>query len=80
MHLLVGAAMCSACLRGLVSMAAGHNALRRSGPGQKDALKRRTGTLGLSRSVGRLAWVRYAFIALSNFVSGIFPACSCCYP
>ena len=49
-------------------MAAGHNALRRSGPGQKHALFRRTGTSGLSRSVGRLAWVRYAIIALSNLV------------
>ena len=27
-----------------LSMAAGHNALRRSGPGQKHALKRRRGT------------------------------------
>ena len=62
------------------SMAAGHNALRRSGPGQKHALKRRTGTFGLSRSVSRLAWVRYSFIALSNFVSGEpFLAFSCCF-
>jgi len=38
-------------------MAAGHNALRRSGPGQKHALDWRYGTCGLSRSVGRLAWV-----------------------
>ncbi len=37
------------------------------------ALKRRSGTLGLSRSVGRLAWVRYSFIALSNLVSGFLP-------
>jgi len=51
-------------------MAAGHNALRRSGPGQKHALVRRCGTCGLSRSVGRLAWVRYSIIALSNLVSG----------
>ena len=49
-------------------MAAGHNALRRSGPGQQDALLRRIGTCGLSRSVGRLAWVRYQIIALSNLV------------
>ena len=54
-------------------MAAGHNALRRSGPGHKHALIRRSGTNGLSRSVGRLAWVRYSFVALSNFVSGDFP-------
>ena len=50
-------------------MAAGHNALRRSGPGQKHALDWRYGTSGLSRSVGRLAWVRYAIIALSNLVA-----------
>ncbi len=55
------------------SMAAGHNALRGSGPGHKHALLRRSGTNGLSRSVGRLAWVRYSFIALSNLVSGGFP-------
>ncbi len=54
-------------------MAAGHNALRRSGPGQKHALVGRYGTNGLSRSVGRLAWVRYSFIALSNLVSGGLP-------
>ena len=34
-------------------MAAGHNALRRSGPGQKYALDWRYGTSGLSRSVDR---------------------------
>ncbi len=51
-------------------MAAGHNALRGSGPGQKHALVWRCGTNGLSRSLGRLAWVRYSFIALSNLVSG----------
>ena len=50
-------------------MAAGHNALRGSGPGQNHALVRRSGTNGLSRSVGRLAWVRYAIIALSNLVA-----------
>ncbi len=55
------------------SMASGHYALRRLGPGQKHALKRRSGTYGLSRSVGRLAWVRYSFNALSNFVSGGTP-------
>ena len=55
------------------SMAAGHNALRGSGPGQKHALVRRHGTNGLSRSVGRLAWVHYAFSALSNLVSGGCP-------
>ena len=49
-------------------MAAGHNALRRSGPGQQHALFRRNGTSGLSRSVGRLAWVRYSISALSNLV------------
>ena len=54
-------------------MAAGHNALRGSGPGHKHALVRRCGTNGLSRSSGRLAWVRYSFNALSNFVSGGFP-------
>ena len=51
-------------------MAAGHNALRRSGPGHKHALDWRYGTNGLSRSVGRLAWVRYPFIALSNLLRG----------
>ena len=55
------------------SMAAGHNALRGSGPGQQHALGWRYGTSGLSRSVGRLAWVRYSFIALSNLVGGGFP-------
>ena len=55
------------------SMAAGHNALRGSGPGQNPALVRRYGTNGLSRSVGRLAWVRYSFVALSNLVSGGSP-------
>ena len=54
-------------------MAAGHNALRGSGPGHKHALVWRCGTNGLSRSSGRLAWVRYSFVALSNFVSGDFP-------
>ena len=47
-------------------MAAGHNALRRSDPGHFRALLRRIGTSGLFRSLGRLAWVRYAIIALSN--------------
>ncbi len=42
----------------------------RSGPGQKHALDWRSGTCGLSRSVGRLAWVRYPFNALSNLVRG----------
>ncbi len=51
-------------------MAAGHNALRRSGPGQKHALIRRCDKCGLSRSVGQLAWVRYSINALSNLVSG----------
>ena len=46
----------------------GHNAIRRSGPGQQHALLRRTGTCGLSLSMGRLAWVRYQIIALSNLV------------
>ena len=50
-------------------MAAGHNALRKPGPGQKHALVRRSGTSGLSRSVGRLAWVRYSINALSNLVA-----------
>ncbi len=60
-------------------MAAGHNALRRSGPGQNHALMRRNGTNGLSRSVGRLAWVRYSIIALSNLgARGSSPACSLC--
>jgi hypothetical protein len=31
--------------------------------------KWRSGTSGLSRSVGRLAWVRYSIIALSNLVA-----------
>ncbi len=50
-------------------MAAGHNALRRSGPGHKHAFMRRNGTSELSRSVGRLAWMRYAIMALSNLVA-----------
>ena len=61
-------------LRG-VSMAADHNALRRSGPGQLRALDRRIGTNGLSRSLGRLAWMRYKIRVLSNLVTR-FPACS----
>ena len=48
-------------------MAAGPNALRRSGPCQKHALKRRFGTSGLSRSVGRLAWVRYSFMSFPTW-------------
>jgi len=47
-------------------MAAGHNALRRSDPGHFHALLRRSGTNGLFRSLGRLAWVRYSIIALAN--------------
>jgi hypothetical protein len=43
-------------------VAAGHNALRGSGPGQKPALEAPWRN-GLSRSVGRLAWVRYRFCA-----------------
>ncbi len=31
--------------------------------------KWRSGNCGLSRSVGRMAWVRYAIIALSNLVA-----------
>jgi len=34
---------------------------------------RRYGTNGLSWSVGRLAWVRYLIIALSNLMSGGVP-------
>ena len=55
-------------LRG-TSMAADHNALRRSGPGQLRALDKRIGTNGLSRSLGRLAWVRYKIRVLSNLVT-----------
>ena len=58
----------SGLLNAALFMAAGHNALRRLGPGQKHALFRRNGTSGLSRSVGRLAWVRYSISALSNLV------------
>ena len=47
-------------------MAAGHNALRRLDPGHFHALLRRIGTSGLFQSLGRLAWVRYSIIALSN--------------
>ncbi len=57
--------VCNAAL----SMAADHNALRGSGPCQKHALEKRTGTNGLSRSLGRLAWVRYEIKALSNLVT-----------
>jgi hypothetical protein len=45
------------------------HALRGSGPGQKHALEGRNGTSGLSRSLGRLAWVRYSINALSNLVT-----------
>ena len=58
-----------------LSMAADHNALRRPGPCQKRALDKRTGTNGLSRSLGRLAWVRYEIKVLSNLVTRL-AACS----
>ena len=38
-------------------------------PVKSTRFKWRSGTCGLSRSVGRLAWVRYAIIALSNLVA-----------
>jgi len=38
-------------------------------PVKSTRFKWRSGTSGLSRSVGRLAWVRYAIIALSNLVA-----------
>ncbi len=54
------------------TMAAGHNALRGSGPGQKHALKAPWRKwVVLVR--GRLAWVRYRSAALSNFVARITP-------
>ena len=52
------------------TMAAGHNALRGSGPGQKPALEAPWRKwVVLVR--GRLAWVRYRILALSNFVTRI---------
>ena len=43
-------------------------------PVKNTRLHRRSGTNGLSWSVGRLAWVRYAIIALSNLVArGVVP-------
>jgi hypothetical protein len=38
-------------------------------PVKNTRFKWRSGTSGLSWSVGRLAWVRYAIIALSNLVA-----------
>ncbi len=38
-------------------------------PVKSTRFKWRSGTSGLSRSVGRLAWVRYSIIALSNLVA-----------
>ena len=38
-------------------------------PVKSTRFKWRSGTYGLSRSVGRLAWVRYSIIALSNLVA-----------
>lgn len=54
------------------TMAAGHNALRGSGPGQKHALEApwREWVI-LVR--GQLAWVRYRSVALSNVVARIAP-------
>jgi hypothetical protein len=54
------------------TMAAGHNALRGSGPGQKHALKApwREWVVPVR---GRRAWVRYRSAALSNFVARITP-------
>ncbi len=63
-------------------MAAGHNALRRSGPGQKHAVSKlhwlRWGVL-ISGSTG---WVHYPSLALSNLVSAsegprVFQAACC---
>lgn len=54
------------------TMAAGHNALRGSGPGQKPALEAPWRKwVVLIR--GRLAWVRYRSAALSNIVAWIAP-------
>ena len=51
-------------------MAAGHNALRGSGPGQKPALEApwRKWVVPVR---GRLAWVRYRSFALTNLVAQI---------
>lgn len=55
-----------------LAMAAGHDALRGSGPGQKPALEAPCRKwVVLVR--GRLAWVRYRSAALSNFVARITP-------
>ena len=51
-----------------VRMTAGHNALRGSGPGQKPAFRRCTGTCGLSRSPDRPA-LHYVLFALPTFTS-----------
>ena len=42
-----------------LDLAAGHNALRENGSRSKARALRRTGTFGLSRLVGRLAWVHH---------------------
>jgi hypothetical protein len=52
------------------TMAAGHNALRGSGPGQKPALEALWRKWGVPVR-GRLAWVRYRSAALSNVVTQI---------
>ena len=63
------------CVRPLdaaLHTAAGHNALRGSGPGQKPALEAPWREwVVLVR--GRLAWVRYRSAALSNVVARITP-------
>ena len=51
------------------SMAAGHNALRRSGPAQKHAVSLLHGGKWVVLIIGTTGWVHYPSVALSNFVS-----------
>ena len=50
-------------------MAAGHNALRRSGPSQKHAVKMLHWLKWGVLIFGSTGWVHYSSVALSNFVS-----------
>src|SRR5438445_860071 len=73
---LVGAAMCSACWRG--TQAAGHNALRGSGPGQKLAFDNALALVGCPDRRDRPA-LHYVLFALPTFTSRRWPARSRLY-
>ena len=62
------------CVRPLdaVHMTAGHNALRGSGPGQKRAFSRCSGTSGLSRSPDRPALHYVLFVLCSQYLDRRF--------